>query len=87
MDKVKKDNLTDLIGDVTKPQESTPPEPDANPKPQLGLDDYQVTTPDGEVIDLALLTVDKSQNINQTLMRGTDQKGNHYILIVQRKTP
>jgi len=87
MAKVKKDNLTDLVGEVTEPKEATPAKPDTNPKPQQGLDDYQVTTPDGEVIDLALLTVDKSKDINQTLMRGTDQKGNHYILIVQRKTP
>lgn len=91
MQKVKKDNLTDLVDEVTKPQEASPAKPnDGNtqqpqPKPQGGLDDYQVTTPDGEVIDLALQKADKDGNIKQ-ILSGVDKNGNQYILVVQRKT-
>lgn len=43
MQKVKKDNLTDLVDEVTKPQEANPKpnEPTPQPKPQGGLSDYQ----------------------------------------------
>jgi len=91
MQKVKKDNLTDLVGEVTKPPEATPTHPSEGsnpqpqPKPQGGLNDYQVTTPDGEVIDLALQTADKRGNIKQ-ILSGVDKNGNQYILVVQRKT-
>lgn len=83
MQKVKKDNLTDLVGDVTKPQEASP----ANPatQPQGGLNDYQVTTPDGEVVDLALQKASKSGEIKQ-ILSGVDKNDNQYILVVQRKT-
>lgn len=90
MQKVKKDNLTDLVDEITKPQEATPKPSEDNgstppPKPSDGLDDYQVTTPDGEVIDLALQTADKDGNIKQ-ILSGVDKNGNQYILVVQRKT-
>ena len=88
MQKVKKDNLTDLVGDITKPQEASPAKPNEgnNTNPQSKpLDDYQVTTPDGEVIDLELQTADKSGNIKQ-ILNGVDKNGNQYILVVQRKT-
>lgn len=86
MQKVKKDNLTDLVGDITKPQEASPANPaTSQPQPQGGLNDYQVTTPDGEVIDLALQTADKSRNTMQ-ILSGVDKNGNQYILVVQRKT-
>ena len=87
MQKVKKDNLTDLVGDVTKPQEVSPKpnEGTAPPIPPEGLNDYQVYTPDGEVVDLALQTADKDGNIKQ-ILSGVDKNGNQYILVVQRKT-
>ena len=92
MQNVKKDNLTDLVDQITKPQEASPAQPNEEnspqpqTKPQGGLNDYQVTTPDGTVIDLALQTSDKSGNIKQ-ILSGVDKKGNQYILVVQRKTP
>lgn len=89
MQKIKKDNLTDLVDEVTKPQETSPAKPNEGNTPQTqpqgGLDDYQVTTPDGEVIDLALQTSDKSGSIKQ-ILSGVDKNGNQYILVVQRKT-
>lgn len=82
MQKIKKDNLTDLVGEVTKPQETNP-----TPQPEQSddLDDYQVRTPDGDVIDLTLQSADKSGDIKQ-ILSGIDKKGNQYILVVQRKT-
>lgn len=91
MQNVKKDNLTDLVDQITKPQEASPAQsnegssPQPQPKPQGGLNDYQVTTPDGEVVDLALQAANKDGNIKQVLS-GVDKKGNQYILVVQRKT-
>lgn len=89
MQKIKKDNLTDLVDEVTKPQETSAGKPNEGNTPkhqsQSGLDDYQVTTPDGEVIDLALQTADKSGSIKQ-ILSGVDKNGNQYILVVQRKT-
>lgn len=91
MQNVKKDNLTDLVDQITKPQEATPAQPSEGsnpqpqPQPQGGLNDYQVTTPDGEVIDLALQATDKDENIKQ-ILSGVDINGNQYILVVQRKT-
>jgi len=49
------------------------------------LNDYQVTTPDGEVVDLALQKASKSGVIKQ-ILSGVDKNGNQYILVVQRKT-
>lgn len=42
MQKVKKDNLTDLVDEVTKQQEANPKpnEPTPQPKPQGRLSDY-----------------------------------------------
>lgn len=87
MQRIKKDNLTDLVGEVTKPQEAStePDEATPQPKPQGGLSDYQVTTPDGEVVDLALQKFGKSGDIKQ-ILSGIDKMGNQYILVVQRKT-
>lgn len=89
MQKVKKDNLTDLVGDIAQPQEASPAKPNEGntptPQPQGGLNDYQVTTSDGEVIDLALQTAEKSGNTMQ-ILSGVDKNGNQYILVVQRKT-
>lgn len=86
MQKIKKDNLTDLIDDVTKPQEASPKPNEGNPQsqPSEGLDDYQVTTPDGEIIDLALLKSIESGNIKQ-IRSGVDKEGNQYILVIERK--
>lgn len=87
MQKIKKDNLTDLVDDVIKPQEASPKPNEGNPppKPSEGLNDYQVRTPDGEVIDLALKKSNESGNIKQ-IRSGVDKEGNQYILVIQRKT-
>jgi hypothetical protein len=89
MHNAKKDNLTDLVDDLTKPQEVTPPKPSEDKpnrqqKPNDSLDDYQVTTPDGEVIDLTLQKTSKSGEIKQ-ILSGVDKKGRQYILVVQDK--
>ena len=91
MQKVKKDNLTDLVGDITKPQEASPAKPsegkEPNPQPKP-LDDYQVTTPDGEVIDMDItLLKPMVQKTNRgifvkKIQGGKDKKGNQYVLIV-----
>lgn len=90
MQKIKKDNLTDLVGEVTKPQEaiSKPNEATPPPKPPEGLNDYQVYTPDGEVIDLDIsltppmvLKTKEGKRIKK-ILGATDAKGNQYVLIV-----
>jgi len=46
--KLKKDSLTDLISDLTKPVETKPSDNKPVVEPPKDLDDYQVVTPDGE---------------------------------------
>ena len=51
--KVKKDNLTDLISDLTKPVEAKPNSSNSQKpviEPPKDMTDYQVVTPDGETI-------------------------------------
>ncbi|HRN69954.1 MAG TPA: hypothetical protein PLS49_02105 [Candidatus Woesebacteria bacterium] len=84
--RTKKDNLTDVMDIVSQPEstESTPPQI----KPPKGLNDYQVYTPDGEIIDLTLTvlppTVQKNKKGHTTkkIMAAVDKKGNQYILII-----
>lgn len=85
MVKVNKDNLTDLIDDVSKPSEEDTDKPSSKPleQPSEGLDDYQVTTPDGEVIDLTLHKIEKDNNI-QKVLSGKSKNGNQYILVVTK---
>ncbi len=92
MKKVKKDNLTDLISDLTEPKASSSPSEPQKPviKPPKGLNDYQVITPDGEVIDLTFnmlnSTIQKSQTNTfvQKIIGATDKKGTSYILIINK---
>ncbi len=87
--KVKKDNLTDLVSDLTQPKPNVNQAPQI--KPPSGLNDYQVITPDGVVIDLTLTVtptmlqkVGGNTNIKK-ILEAKDKKGNQYILIVQAK--
>lgn len=94
MSNIKKDNLTDLVSDVSEPQpaDSNPSEankPNApQPKPPQGLDDYQVVTPDGEVVDLnitvskPLVQKTKQGTTIKKIFGATDEKGHQYVLIV-----
>ena len=83
MDKVKKDNLTDLISDLTKPVEAKPSSSNeaTRPiaKPSKDLDDYQVVTPDGETITLNMTTTQKGSNIKKILA----SKDGKYILVIK----
>jgi hypothetical protein len=94
MSNIKKDNLTDLVSDVSEPKsdELNPSEanqPNASQaKPQQGLDDYQVVTPDGEVVDLnitvstPLVQKTKQGTTVKKIFGATDEKGHQYVLIV-----
>lgn len=80
--KVKKDNLTDLISDLTKPVATKPnssesPKPIVEPPKDLG--DYQVLTPDGDTVTLSMTTTQKGRNIKKILA----SKDGKYILIVK----
>lgn len=87
--KITKDNMTDLV-DLLLPKPTDDKTPQITP-PQ-GLNDYQVYTPNGEIIDLTLI---KEPTILEKAERGTslkkildakDKKGNQYILVVIEKT-
>jgi hypothetical protein len=77
--KVKKDNLTDLISDLTKPVETKPSDNKPVVEQPKDLDDYQVVTPDGETITLNMTTVEKGESIKKILA----SKDGKYILIVK----
>ncbi len=77
--KVKKDNLTDLISDLTKPVETKPSESKPVVEPPKDLDDYQVVTPDGETITLNMTTIEKGSNIRKILA----SKDGKYILVIK----
>lgn len=89
--KIRKDNLTDLISDLTKPVEAKPSNSDSKQpiaEPPKDMTDYQVVTPDGEVITLnkipALTAIQKSitgSNIEKILV-SKDKKGTQYIVLV-----
>lgn len=92
--KVKKDNLTDLISDLTKPVEAKPNSSDSQKpivEPPKDMTDYQVVTPEGEVITLNKVqtpTVQKFElgsNIEKLLV-SKDKKGRRYIVIVVKPT-
>lgn len=92
--RVKKDNLTDLISDLTKPVEAKPSSSDSQKpivEPPKDMTDYQVVTPDGEVITLnkvQVATIQKSKlssNIEKILV-SKDKKGKQYIVIVVKPT-
>ena len=90
MQNVTKDNLTDLVDDAIRPQEAKPKpnednKPSSQPKQPKDLDDYQVTTPDGEVIGLTLQKADKSSMIKKVLS-GTSKNGDQYILVVDKNS-
>ena len=83
--KVKKDNLTDLIP-LIKPIEARPTSSDEAKRPIVeppkDLDDYQVTTPDGETITLNKTSTQKSKqgsNIKEILT----SKDGKYILVIK----
>lgn len=77
--KVKKDNLTDLISDLTKPVETKPSDNKPVVEPPKDLDDYQVVTPDGETITLNMTKVEKGKNIKMILA----SKDGKYILVIK----
>jgi hypothetical protein len=80
--KIKKDNLTDLISDLTKPVVAIPNKPsEKNPITETPKDltDYQVVTPDGETITLNMTTIQKDTNIKKILA----SKDGKYILIIK----
>ena len=90
MTKVKKDNLTDLVSELDKPKESKPveskPKPQAKPKPS----EYQVLTPEGEVVNLnetqgvdRIIKSEKGTSIEKILV-SKKPKGKKYILIVTK---
>lgn len=82
--KVKKDNLTDLIP-LIKPSEKPTSSSEAKRpivEPPKDLDDYQVTTPDGETITLNKTSIQKSKqgsNIKEILT----SKDGKYILVIK----
>lgn len=77
--KIKKDNLTDLISDLTKPVETKPSDNKPVVEPPKDLDDYQVVTPDGETITLNMTTMQKDLNIKKILA----SKDGKYILVIK----
>lgn len=80
--KVKKDNLTDLIFDLTKPVESKPSSSSEKKpiiEPPKDMTDYQVVTPDGETITLNMTTIEKGSNIRKILA----SKDGKYILVIK----
>jgi len=89
MNKVKKDNLTDLVSDLMS-------EVDSNEKPEneqsQGLSDYQVLTPSGEIVDLAFTGTDVSikksgdeTSVRKLLVGETGKDGLMYVLLVVKK--
>ncbi len=83
--KVRKDDLSDLISDLTKPVEAKPNSSDSKKpiiEPPKDIDDYQVVTPDGETITLNMTTLSKSKygsNIKKILV----SKDGNYILVIK----
>jgi len=84
--KVKKDSLTDLISDLTKPVEAKPNSSD-NQKPIVeppkDMTDYQVVTPDGETITLNMDTIQKSVYKGSNIRKILSSKKGRYILIIK----
>lgn len=74
--KIEKDNLTDLVSDLTKPANKKP----STKKPAKDLNDYQVLTPEGETITLNRTSVQKNADISEIL---TTENGK-YILIIKK---
>lgn len=94
---VRKDNLTDLASDLSKPDESQVPNTSQQVSPPEippEISDYQVLTPEGEVITLSRLN--KAQELPFKLKVSVDkpitkitvrrEDGNEYIKVTVTKT-
>jgi len=94
MTRIKKDNLTDLVSELDKPQENKPvgpkQKPQAKPKPKPEPSEYQVLTPEGEVVNLnespsfsKIIKTEKGTNIEKILV-AIKPSGKKYILVITK---
>lgn len=84
---IKKDNLTDIVDIVSQPEPTETTTPQI--KPPKGLNDYQVYTPDGEIIDLTIDVVPpefikKEKGKIMKVVGSKDKKGNFYTLVISK---